>query len=53
MSILIGFLLYVSLIAWLCALTGINRLEDAKPRATAFSPATDYPARVPARQAQG
>ena len=53
MSILIGILLYVLLIAWLCALTGINRLDGARPHATPVSKATKYPARVAAPEAQG
>ena len=33
MSILLGILLYVLCIAWLCGLTGINRLDDSEPPA--------------------
>jgi len=32
MSILLGILLYVLIVAWLCALTGMNRLDDSEPQ---------------------
>ena len=58
MSILFVVLLYVLCIAWLCALTGVNRLDDyeLKPRRVrehTLSKATAPPARVPAREAHG
>jgi hypothetical protein len=32
MSILFGILLYFVIVAWFCALTGINRLDDSEPQ---------------------
>jgi hypothetical protein len=32
MSILLGILLYVLIVAFLCTLTGMNRLDDSEPQ---------------------
>lgn len=53
MSILLGILLYVLLIAWLCALTGINRLDGDRPHAKSAAKATEYAGRVAAPEARG
>lgn len=58
MSILLGILLYVLCVAFFCALTGINRLDDAEPRARrapglAHATATVPASRVPASEAHG
>ena len=55
MSILLGILLYVLVVAFLCTLTGMNRLDEAEPRARRMreiAPANSAgsPARVPARE---
>jgi len=58
MSILVGILLYVLCVAFLCTLTGINRLDEPEPsarraRETAL-PKTATPAGpVSAREAHG
>jgi len=58
MSILFGILLYVLCVAWFCALTGFNRLDDPEPRARrapelANSKATVPATRVPAPESHG
>jgi len=58
MSILLGIVLYVLCVAFFCALTGVNRLDDAEPRARrarelAKSKATVPATRVPAPEAHG
>ncbi|HEY8155277.1 MAG TPA: hypothetical protein VII72_14210 [Myxococcota bacterium] len=58
MSILFGILLYVLCIAFLCTLTGINRLDESEPRPHlardhALSKPTSAPGRVPVREAHG
>ena len=62
MTILFGVLLYVLCIAFLCALTGMNRLgeDEPKPRhlresaiAKPMAPPARVQPRVPAREAHG
>lgn len=58
MSILIGILLYVLSITFLCTLTGINRLDDSEPRShralgSASLQPTAPPGSVPASEAHG
>ena len=54
MSILFGILLYVVCVAFLCTLTGINRLDESEPserriREDALADAAARSGRVPAR----
>jgi hypothetical protein len=58
MSILLGILLYVVFVAFLCTLTGINRLDEPGPsarrvREQAPANAAVAPGGVPAREAHG
>ena len=58
MSILFGILLYVLCVAFLCTLTGINRLDESEPkprltRENALSSEAAPAGQVPAREAHG
>jgi len=58
MTILFGVLLYILCVAFLCALTGINRRDESEPserlaREGVLTEAAARTGRVPARQAHG